>query len=52
MGTDTEEVGVVVLLMEAPTKERCHARIPANHHEEKVDEEEGVDQQEVEEQEE
>ena len=36
MGTDMEEVGVVVVPMEAPTKEHCLGRIPANHHEEKV----------------
>lgn len=34
--TDTEGVGVVVVLMAAPTKEHCHARTPANLHEEKV----------------
>ena len=40
MGTDTAGGGEVVVLTEAPTKEHCHARIPANHREEKAAEEE------------
>ena len=41
MGTDTAEGEVVVVVLtEAPTKEHCHARIPANHHGEKAAEEE------------
>ena len=36
MGTDTVGGGEVVVLTEAPTKEHCHARIPANHREEKA----------------
>ena len=36
MGTDTAGRGEVVVLTEAPTKEHCHARIPANHREEKA----------------
>ena len=48
MGTDMEEVGevgvVAVAGREALTKEHCHVRIPANHREEKLAEEEVVEE--------
>ena len=47
-GTDMEEVGevgvVAVAGREALTKEHCHVRIPANHREEKLAEEEVVEE--------